>query len=219
MSVTLDFQAARQAMINSQLRPNRLIDDHLIEAIANVPREDFVPTELKGIAYLDEDLPLGGGRYLMEPMVLGRLLQAARIDADDTVLIVGCTTGYSAAVAADLAGTVIALEQDPDLAKRATETLARLGVANVAVVEGDLTQGMADQGPYDAIVLEGAVSEVPDALLDQIAEGGRLVTVVREAGVGQAMLFTRQGGIGRVPLFDAATPVLPGFEKKKSFVF
>lgn len=219
MSVTLDFQAARQAMINSQLRPNRLIDDHLIEAIANVPREDFVPTELKGIAYLDEDLPLGGGRYLMEPMVLGRLLQAARIDADDTVLIVGCTTGYSAAVAADLAGTVIALEQDPDLAKRATETLARLGVANVAVVEGDLTQGMADQGPYDAIMLEGAVSEVPDALLDQIAEGGRLVTVVREAGVGQAMLFTRQGGIGRVPLFDAATPVLPGFEKKKSFVF
>lgn len=219
MTATLDFEAARQAMINSQLRPNRLIDERLIEAFEKLPREEFVPKELRGIAYVDEDLPLGGGRYLMEPMVLARMVQAGQIGADDTVLVVGCATGYGAAIAAELAGTVIALEQDPDFVRRATETLAGLGIANVAVVEGELVQGMADQGPYDVILLEGAVNEVPEALLDQVAEGGRLVTVVRRDGIGQLTVFSRRGGIGERTLFDAATPLLPGFEKKKSFVF
>lgn len=219
MTATLDFEAARQAMINSQLRPNRLIDERLIEAFEKLPREEFVPKELRGIAYVDEDLPLGGGRYLMEPMVLARMVQAGQIGADDTVLVVGCATGYGAAIAAELAGTVIALEQDPDFVRRATETLAGLGIANVAVVEGELVQGMADQGPYDVILLEGAVNEVPEALLDQVAEGGRLVTVVRRDGIGQLTVFSRCGGIGERTLFDAATPLLPGFEKKKSFVF
>ena len=219
MTATLDFEAARQAMINSQLRPNRLIDERLIEAFEKLPREEFVPKELRGIAYVDEDLPLGGGRYLMEPMVLARMVQAGQIGADDTVLVVGCATGYGAAIAAELAGTVIALEQDPDFVRRATETLAGLGIANVAVVEGELVQGMADQGPYDVILLEGAVNEVPEALLDQVAGGGRLVTVVRRDGIGQLTVFSRRGGIGERTLFDAATPLLPGFEKKKSFVF
>ncbi|PJK31275.1 protein-L-isoaspartate O-methyltransferase [Minwuia thermotolerans] len=215
----MDYEAARQAMINSQLRPNRLIDERLIEAIDRVPREAFVPKELRGIAYVDEDLPLGEGRYMMEPMVLARMLQDARIEADDTVLMVGCTTGYGAAVAAALAGTVIALEQDPEFVRRATETLAGLGIANVAVVEGELAQGIPDQGPFDVIILEGAVAEVPETLLDQLAEGGRLMTVLREGGIGKLTIFTRVGGIGRRTIFDAATPVLPGFEKKKSFVF
>ncbi|ANK83567.1 MAG: protein-L-isoaspartate O-methyltransferase [Rhizobiales bacterium NRL2] len=215
----MDYEAARQAMINSQLRPNRLIDERLIEAIDRVPREAFVPKELRGIAYVDEDLPLGDGRYMMEPMVLARMLQDARIEADDTVLVVGCTTGYGAAVAAALAGTVIALEQDPEFVRRATETLAGLGIANVAVVEGELAQGIPDQGPFDVIILEGAVAEVPETLLDQLAEGGRLMTVLREGGIGKLIIFTRVGGIGRRTIFDAATPVLPGFEKKKSFVF
>mgnify|MGYP003571026393 CR=1 FL=1 len=219
MSTSLDYEAARQAMINSQLRPNRLIDERLIEAIDRVPREAFVPKELRGIAYVDEDLPLGDGRYMMEPMVLARMLQDARIEADDTVLVVGCTTGYGAAVAAALAGTVIALEQDPEFVRRATETLAGLGIANVAVVEGELAQGIPDQGPFDVIILEGAVAEVPETLLDQLAEGGRLMTVLREGGIGKLIIFTRVGGIGRRTIFDAATPVLPGFEKKKSFVF
>ncbi|WP_206420106.1 protein-L-isoaspartate O-methyltransferase family protein [Minwuia thermotolerans] len=219
MSTSLDYEAARQAMINSQLRPNRLIDERLIEAIDRVPREAFVPKELRGIAYVDEDLPLGEGRYMMEPMVLARMLQDARIEADDTVLMVGCTTGYGAAVAAALAGTVIALEQDPEFVRRATETLAGLGIANVAVVEGELAQGIPDQGPFDVIILEGAVAEVPETLLDQLAEGGRLMTVLREGGIGKLTIFTRVGGIGRRTIFDAATPVLPGFEKKKSFVF
>lgn len=219
MSTVLDYEAARQAMINSQLRPNRLIDERLIEAIGRVPREAFVPRELRGIAYVDEDLPLGEGRYMMEPMVLARMLQDARIEADDTVLVVGCTTGYGAAVAAALAGTVIALEQDPEFVRRATETLAGLGIANVAVVEGELAQGIPDQGPFDVIILEGAVAEAPEALLEQLAEGGRLMTVLREGGIGKLTVFTRLGGIGRRTIFDAATPVLPGFGKKKGFVF
>ncbi|WP_416900076.1 MAG: protein-L-isoaspartate O-methyltransferase family protein [Minwuia sp.] len=219
MSASLDFEAARTAMVNSQLRPNKLVDDRLTDALRTVPRERFVPKDLQGIAYIDEDLPFGGGRYLMEPMVLTRLLQSAEIEADDMVLDVGCLTGYAAAVMAALANTVVAVDSDPAYVAGATETLAALDITNVAVVEAPLAEGLPDQGPYDVVLVEGAVAEVPQALLDQVAEGGRLLTVLRRDGMGVAHLFTRQGNIGKRPLFDAATPVLPGFEMKQGFVF
>ncbi|WP_417520067.1 protein-L-isoaspartate O-methyltransferase family protein [Minwuia sp.] len=219
MSANLDYAAARSAMVNSQLRPNKLLDEELADALGAVPRELFVPKELRGIAYVDEDIAIGNGRYLLEPLVLTRMLQAAEIEPDDMVLDVACVTGYAAAVMSSFSGTVVALESDPDLVATATQILADMDITNVAVIEGDLREGLADQGPYDVILIEGAVAEVPPALLDQLAEGGRLVAVLRDGDVGVANLFTRKGAIGRRPLFDAATPMLPGFEKKKGFVF
>lgn len=216
----MDFQAARTAMVKSQLRPNGLTDDRVAQALEAVPRERFLPKSLASIAYVDEDLPLGNGRYLIEPVVLARMLQAASIGENETVLDVGCATGYGAAVLARLANTVVALECEPELAARATDVLASLEVANAAVVEGPLDQGLPDQGPFDVILIEGAVAEVPAALLQQVAEDGRLVAVVRRQGIGVVTLYGREhGAIGHRSLYDAATPLLPGFEPKKSFVF
>lgn len=216
----MNFQAARKAMVDSQLRPNRLTDDRIANAMMSLPREQFLPKALSGVAYVDEDIPLGKGRYMMEPMVLGRLLQVAEIGPNDTILHVGCGTGYASAVMAMLAGTVVALESDEDLVARATDLLSEQQVANTAVVTGDLAAGLADQGPYDLVLIEGAVAEVPQALIDQIAEGGRLLAVVRGDGVGVATLYRRENGVvGHRELFDAATPILPGFEPRKSFVF
>lgn len=216
----MNFQAARKAMVDSQLRPNRLTDDRIADAMMSLPREQFLPKALSGVAYVDEDIPLGNGRYMMEPMVLGRLLQVAEIGPSDTILHVGCGTGYASAVMAMLAGTVVALESDEDLVARATDLLSEQQVANTAVVMGDLAAGLADQGPYDLVLIEGAVAEVPPALIDQIAEGGRLLAVVRGDGVGVATLYRRENGtVGHRALFDAATPILPGFEPRKSFVF
>lgn len=220
MSVSTDFATARTSMVNSQLLPNKLLDDRLTDVLGSLPRERFLPRELQGIAYVDEDIHLGNGRYMLEPLVLARLIQLARIGSGDMVLDVGCVTGYAAAVMASMAGTVIAIDQDEAMVTAATETLADMDITNVAVVEAPLTEGLADQGPYDVILLEGAVHQVPDALLDQLAEGGRLLAVIREDGVGVAHVLTRKNGIvGRRRVFDAGTPVLPGFEKKKAFVF
>jgi protein-L-isoaspartate(D-aspartate) O-methyltransferase len=216
----MDFQAARKAMVDSQLRPNRLTDDRIADAMLSLPRERFLPKALAGVAYVDEDIHIGNGRYVMEPMVLARMLQVAEIRPTDTVLHVGCATGYASAVMAQLAGTVVALESDPELAAKATDLLAEQQVANSAVVEGELARGLADQGPFDLIFVEGAVSEVPQALIDQIAEGGRLLAIIRGDGVGVVTLYRRENGaIGHRSLFDAATPVLPGFEARKAFVF
>ena len=167
-----DFAAARESMILSQLQPDRVSDGRIREAMGDVPREQFVPEQLKAVAYVDEDLEIASGRYLMEPRVFARLLQAADIDASDMVLDVGSGSGYSAAVIARLSGTVVALESDQKLRDWASGNLERLSVDNVAVVAGNLTQGYATEAPYDVIVINGAVAEVPATLVDQLAEGG-----------------------------------------------
>ena len=185
-----------------------------------VPREWFVPERLQAVAYVDEDLEIAPGRYLMEPRVFARLLQAANIDADDVVLDVGCGGGYSAAVIARLVGTVVALESDSGLRDRASANLERLPVDNVALVAGDLTRGYAAEAPYDVIVVNGAVAEVPAALVDQLAEGGRLVAVVQDGAVGKGTLVTRRDGrIDPVVLFDGQVPYLAGFERRAGFVY
>jgi protein-L-isoaspartate(D-aspartate) O-methyltransferase len=175
---------------------------------------------LRTIAYVDEDVPIAAGRYLMEPMVLGRLLQLAEVKRGDAVLDIGCGTGYTAAVLARLAGSVVAVECDQDLASRAVAILADLGVANVTVLEGELGQGAARQAPYDVIFIEGSVDAVPPSIVEQLADRGRLVTVVRRQGVGRATLMVRiGGGVSSRVVFDAAVPPLPGFEAQPSFVF
>nr|MDJ0981545.1 protein-L-isoaspartate O-methyltransferase [Kiloniellales bacterium] len=196
-------------------------DTGVLDAFAAVPRERFLPEARAGVAYIDEDLEVAPGRYLMEPMVLARLLQAARIEATDMVLDVGCTTGYSSAVLARLADTVVALESDPALCERANQTLQDLGIDNAVVVTADLTAGYEKQAPYDVILLGGAVAELPEAILSQLAEGGRLVTVMAsQAHLGQAVLVRRNAGqASRRVLFDAAVRELPGFAAAPGFVF
>jgi len=215
-----EFAAARAHMIESQLRPNKVIDRRVLSAFAAIRREAFVPAHLRVVAYIDEDLPLGGGRYLMEPMVAARLLQAAAIERTDTVLVIGAGWGCEAALAALLARSVVALEEDPELARRARAALVDHAIASVSVVEGPLPQGYRQRAPYDVILLCGAVAEVPPEIISQLAEGGRLLAVIQAVSeIGRATLFTRTGGVvaGRV-LFDTATAPLPGFSPKPAFV-
>ncbi len=217
----VDYATARLNMVESQLRTNRVWDPRLLEAFETTPREHFVPEKAKSFAYVDEDLPLGQGRHLMEPMVLARLIQAAGVGQDSMVLDLGCATGYSTAILARLAATVVAVEEAPELAAAASRTLDAQEVTNAVVVEGKLSEGYAKQAPYDVILLGGAVAEVPRSIEDQLGEGGRLVGVVLDRdGLGRAMLLRKDEGVvsGRV-LFDASTPILPGFERQDGFVF
>jgi protein-L-isoaspartate(D-aspartate) O-methyltransferase len=216
-----DYAQARRNMVDSQIRTNRVVDSAVLAAFAEVPRERFAGSHLGPVAYLDEDLPIGGGRYLVEPMVLARLIQALAIGPAHAVLDVGCGPGYSTAILARLARRVVAVEDDAPLLRRAKELLAELRADNTTLVEGPLAEGQAKLGPYDAILIGGAIAELPRALTDQLAEGGRLATVLGPDGAsGAAMLYLKIGGVvsGR-PLFDAATPHLPGFQKEAGFVF
>jgi len=216
-----EYAAARLNMVEGQIRPNKVTDHRLVEAMLDIPREVFVPQAARGIAYVDKDIAIGNGRYMMEPMVFARMLQEVGVDETDVVLDIGCGSGYSTAVLARLAATVVGVESDAELAQRATEALAQSGVVNATVVTGPLPDGNPAQAPYDVIVIEGLVAEVPAAITDQLAEGGRLiVAVMGDRGVGEVKLYQRLGGLvsSRV-LFEAQPRLLPGFEPKPKFVF
>ncbi|MDE2229699.1 MAG: protein-L-isoaspartate O-methyltransferase [Alphaproteobacteria bacterium] len=217
-----DFHAARLAMIDGQLRTNTVTDLRVLEAFDAVPRERFVPEVLRGVAYIDEDLSLGDGRWLIEPMVLARLVQFAAIAPTDRVLAIGDPSGYAAAILSHLAGRVVMLEADAGAIAAARQRLAGLGCANVEVVQGPLEHGHKAAAPYDAIVIAGAAAEVPHDLLGQLVEGGRLVVVIRKPGapIGEGEVMTRVGAVlSRRPVFDAGTPYLPGFQPAPSFAF
>jgi protein-L-isoaspartate(D-aspartate) O-methyltransferase len=218
----IDFAAQRTKMVESQIRTEDVTDRNVIAAMAAVPREKFVPERMAELAYIDQDLAIAGmgmgGRFLMKPATLARLLQAAGVAPTDHVLDVGCGLGYAAAVLARLAASVVALEEDAALSAGARKQLGDL--ANVEVVEGRLEEGHKARAPYDLILVEGAVEVVPEALLDQLGEGGRLVAVVGYGRAASATVFTKaDGDVGDRPAFDADVPPLPGFRRPRGFVF
>jgi protein-L-isoaspartate(D-aspartate) O-methyltransferase len=217
----IDQAIARQNMVESQIRPNSVTDWRIIDAMSAVPRELFLPAEHRSIAYMDEDVEFAPGRYVMEPRVFARMVQLAGIEDGSLVLDIGCGYGYSSAILARLAGTVVALEDDETLANEASELLADQGVDNVAVIAGSLSAGLATEGPYDAIVINGEVSTVPQDLLAQLKDGGRLVAVVASRGIGKACVFQRSGETFSDRIgFDASASGLPGFEAvDPGFVF
>src|SRR5271170_7321984 len=175
----MDYQIARTNMVESQVRTNKLTDPALIDALSSVPRELFVPERLRGIAYVDEDLELGGNRCLMEPMVLARLLQSASPQSADRLLEIGCGTGYATAIAAHLAAHVVGVESVEAHARRARELLGTLKLANAEILEAPLAAGAPTRAPFNVILLSGAVAAIPKPLIAQLADGGRLLAVVR----------------------------------------
>jgi protein-L-isoaspartate(D-aspartate) O-methyltransferase len=215
------YEAARINMIESQIRPNKVTDERLIGAFERARRELFVPEHLRGVAYIDEDVPLGGGRYLMEPMVVARLLQAAAVTPKDAAMVVGAGVGYEATLLSMLGRLVVALEDNAELARIARAALVEHRIASVQFLEEAPEQGHRARAPYDVILFGGAVAEIPDGIANQLGEGGRMLAVIRgEAGMGRATVISRTGGLlAHRVIFDAATPLLPGFRPKPAFVF
>jgi protein-L-isoaspartate(D-aspartate) O-methyltransferase len=218
------MSTARQKMVDGQVRPSDITDLRIIDAMLAVPREAFVPEQQRAMAYLDLNLDVSGGgsvrRCLMKPAVTAKLLQAAEILDTDSVLVVGCATGYTAALAARLAAKVTATEVEPGLAAKAGKILAELGLGSVTVHAADIAEGDPAGGPYDVIVLDGATEITPDRLYGQLKEGGRLVGVFAQTQPQRAMIVTHShGDFGYRALFDAAVPVLPGLERRPVFVF
>jgi protein-L-isoaspartate(D-aspartate) O-methyltransferase len=217
-----DSLIQRTNMVESQIRPSDVTDRRIMRAMQRVARERFVPAGRASLAYMDNDVPLaepGSGmqRSLMSPRNFAKLLQLAAIEPDATVLIVGAGRGYSAAIVAELARAVVALETDADLAALANAALA--GLANVCVIVGELSSGHASAGPYDAIVVDGMIAARPDTLLGQLKPGGRLVAIVNAGAVGRAKRWLRSGAhFAETTVFEATAGVLPGFELAPAFV-
>jgi protein-L-isoaspartate(D-aspartate) O-methyltransferase len=211
-------------MVDGQVRTNDVTDRRILDAMLMVPREAFVPADRQALAYLDLDLDVSERgapkRYLIKPALTGKLLQAAAIGEADRVLVVGCATGYLAALVGKIAGQVTATESDSALAAKAKQVLASLGLANVTCKSAPCTDGDSANGPFDVIVLNGATEVTPEGLLDQLKEGGRLVGVSAQTTPQRAMIVTRSHGeFGHRTLFDAAAPVLPGLAQAAAFVF
>jgi protein-L-isoaspartate(D-aspartate) O-methyltransferase len=217
----LDFADARNRMVDSQIRPNKVTDPRIIAAMRRIPRERFLPPRLGPMAYVDEDVPLGGGRYLIEPMVIARLVQLAAASVGERALAVASGTGYGAALLAACGARVTALEEDPSLRAMARDVLAELA-PSVSLASGPLAAGWPPSAPYDVILIEGAVQEIPKAIGEQLhRQSGRLVTVYAGSErLGQAVLAeATSAGLRIQPMFDCATPPIPGLMRSPGFVF
>lgn len=220
------MELARLNMIESQVRTSDVTDRRIIRAMGSLPRELFVPSSMRSLAYMDEAVKvedeLGDqpARYLMAAMPLAKMVQLAEINRTDLVLDIGCATGYSTALLASLADSVLGLEQSEALSDQATKTLTDLHVDNAVIVHAPLNLGYAKEGPYDVILINGAVEHIPQIIFEQLKEGGRLVGVVCEVGFGKASLYVKsKNSVSHRPTFDVSVPVLPGFETTKEFVF
>ena len=223
MQTNLDVEPARHQMIYNQIRPWDVSDDRVLATLAALPRERFVPEEIQGIAYNDEDLPIGGGRFLLEPITHAKMVQAVKPGPEDVVLDIGGATGYSAAILSSLVTTVIALDNDETYLKQAQNLWNDLSVCNVVPITGDLTQGNPENAPFSLIFMNGSVPELPEQLAGQLTPDGRLITIIRKPGdiLGQVTLVQNLGGgqFSSYNMFSAGSPYLPGFEPKPSFTF
>jgi protein-L-isoaspartate(D-aspartate) O-methyltransferase len=218
------FATARQKMVDGQVRPNDVTDIRILDAMLAVPREAFVPQSQLALAYLDLDLDVSGGgaakRFLIKPMVLAKMLQAAEVKDTDNVLVVGCASGYTVALVAKLAARVTATESESSLAAKARDVLATLGLGNVTIRVAAAAEGDSADAPYDVIVLNGATEIVPEGLYRQLKDGGRLVGVFAMSRPPRATIVTHSHhDYGNRVLFDATVPVLPGLERPPAFVF
>jgi protein-L-isoaspartate(D-aspartate) O-methyltransferase len=212
--------SARFNMIEAQIRTNDVTDPRIHAALDAVPREAFVPQARRALAYADVPVEIAPGRYLLDPRSFAKALQLAALTADDKVLDVGCGTGYSAAVLARLGGRVVALEQDADLVRIASDTLPSVGAASVILTQGSLIDGFRGEAPYDVIFVNGAIENEPTDLLAQLAEGGRLIAFQQSGPQGHAVLYLKENGrVGSRADFDASVPLLAGFKKRLGFVF
>lgn len=215
-----DLASARANMVAGQILVNDVQDPKVLEAMGDISRERFLPAADAPLAYADVEVNLPGGQTMLMPVVFAKMLQLADIESSDIVLDIGGCTGYSTAVLAKLASSVVALECDAELADEASEKLAALGVDNAAVVSGPLEKGYTSEAPYDVIFVNGAVETVPADLLAQLAPNGRLVAIVGAGAIGRATIFTSMNGaVAERQAFDAAASLLPGFAATAEFVF
>ncbi len=213
-----DYEKARITMVDNQIRTTDVTSHSVLKAFLAVPREDFVPDAVKPIAYIDNDIEVAPGRYVLAASPLAKLLQLAAITREDAVLEIGCCTGYTAALLSHLAGGVVTIDSDEALVQQAKASLA--GYGNVVAVAGDMAKGHYAESPYDIIFISGAVEEVPAAMFDQLRDGGRLIAVVGHGNSAFATLFTKEsGGVSATPQFNSSIRPLPGFLKTKEFVF
>lgn len=213
-----DFDLARKQMVDNQIRPADVTDRRLLAAFETVPRHAFTPRSRLASAYGDCEVATSDARRMMSPRDMAKLIQAADVKATDMVLDIAPGRGYSAAILAKLAETVVALDDDEDGNGRISDLLSECGADNAVAIPGDVAAGVADQGPFDVIFVNGAVAEVPQAWFDQLADGGRLAVVVRSGPAGKATIFTKSAsGIGERVVFDANASLLPGFEPKTAF--
>lgn len=214
-----DYARRRTTMVDTQVRPSDVTKFPIIEAMLTVPRELFVPNDRREAAYVGENVDLGQGRVVLDPRTLAKMLEAIDLQPDELVLDIGPGYGYSSALAAHLAEAVVALEEVPDFAREAERALAEAGADNTVVVEGPLTEGAAKHGPYDAILVGGAVEHLPETITDQLKDGGRIVAIFQEGALGVVRVGYRiDGQITWRFAFNAGAPVLPGFEARRAFV-
>lgn len=213
-----DYDKRRTTMVDTQVRPSDVTRFSIIEAMLNVPRESFVPPSQREAAYAGENIHLGGGRVVLEPRTIAKMLEAANIQPNELVLDVGAGLGYSSALMARLAEAVVALEEDEDMAREAESVLSDIGADNVAVVTGTLAGGAAKHGPYDVIVIQGAVETVPEVLTDQLKDGGRIVALFAQGTLGAVRVgYKNDGQVSWRFSFNAGAPIVPGFEKTREF--
>jgi len=208
-----DFAAAREAMVESQLRPQGVTDPSVLAAMGRIARERFLPAHTRPLAYVDRAVAIGEGRFISAPAVLGQLLTQMMPEVGQRALVVGAGTGYSAAVLAAMGLDVTAVESSAELVAAARELKVKL-------VEGPLESGWASEAPYDQILIDGAVEQLPDAITDQLADGGRLGTAIVDRGITRLIVGRKAGGaFGYLSIGDAGVPVLPGLSRPKAFTF
>lgn len=213
-----DFARRRTTMVDTQVRPSDVTKFPIIDAFLRVPREAYVPQHLREAAYLGENLPLAPNRVLLEPRTFAKMLDAVNPQPDEMALDVGAGYGYSAAVLARLCEAVVALEEDPEMAREAQTTLSDQGVDTAAIVEGPLAEGAAQHGPYDVIIVEGGVVQIGDALMAQLKDGGRIAAVFLDGALGAVRIgYKTNGAVTWRFAFNAGAPLLPGFEKQDQF--